>query len=74
MVHCQKKYLQDVARATRACLHLTLLETRLVRAREQTTHTMVKSSGGGGGGGGGGGEDVSMLSAMQVLNSFVHNW
>jgi hypothetical protein len=51
-----------------------------VRAREQTTHTMVKSSGGGGGGGGGagggasGGEDVSMLSAMQVLNSFVHNW
>jgi hypothetical protein len=61
-------------------LHLTLLETRLVRAREQTTHTMVKSSGGGGGGGGGagggasGGEDVSMLSAMQVLNSFVHNW
>jgi len=34
---------------------------------------MVKSSGGGGGGGGGE-EDVSMLSAMQVLNSFVHNW
>ena len=53
-----------VGMATRACLHLTLMETRLVRAREPPAHTMVKSGDGG----------VSMLSTMQVLNAFVRNW